>query len=42
MKHCLLLMVCLFCLILSLPGCSGESEEGTTGDSTPTPEYTDP
>ena len=42
MKKYLLLMVCLFCLMLTLPGCSGESEEGVPGDSTPTPEYTDP
>ncbi|MFH1302694.1 MAG: hypothetical protein ABIK07_16650 [Planctomycetota bacterium] len=42
MKNYLLLMVCLFCLMLTMPGCSGDSEEGVPGDSTPTPEYTDP
>lgn len=42
MKKYLMLLVCLFCLTFSLPGCSGESEDGITGDSTPTPEYTDP
>jgi|GEM_PF-2109131 len=39
MKNLLLLM---FCLMLIMSGCSSESEEGVTGDTTPTPEYTDP
>lgn len=42
MKKHLLLIVCAMGLILTAVGCSGEPEEGVPGDSTPTPEYTDP
>ncbi|WP_291168884.1 hypothetical protein [Gimesia sp.] len=42
MKKLLLCMFCFTCLALTTSGCSGEPEEGVPGDSTPTPEYTDP
>ncbi|WP_261344651.1 hypothetical protein [Gimesia panareensis] len=42
MKKFYLMLLCLFCLTLSVSACSGEPEEGAPGDSTPTPEYTDP
>ncbi|QDU10102.1 hypothetical protein [Gimesia aquarii] len=42
MKNYLQIIVCLICMILTMPGCSSEQEEGVTGDTTPTPEYTDP
>ncbi|WP_417385562.1 hypothetical protein [Gimesia sp.] len=42
MKKLLLCMFCLTCLALTVSGCSEKPEEGVTGDTTPTPEYTDP
>tara|TARA_R110002124_G_scaffold11630_7_gene55640 strand:+ start:1295 stop:1585 length:291 start_codon:yes stop_codon:yes gene_type:complete len=42
MKKLMLCLFCLTCLALTTSGCSGEPEEGVTGDTTPTPEYTDP
>lgn len=42
MNNILRLMVCLICIIITMAGCSGEQQEGVTGDTTPTPEYTDP
>lgn len=42
MKNVLRLMACLLCITISMAGCSSEQEEGVTGDTTPTPEYTDP
>jgi len=42
MKKLLLCMICLTCLALTVSGCSEKTEEGVIGDTTPTPEYTDP
>jgi len=42
MKKLLLCMFCLLSMTLAATGCSGEPEEGVIGDTTPTPEYTDP
>lgn len=42
MKKLSLFLICLICITLNTVGCSEQDDEGVIGDTTPTPEYTDP